>query len=37
MAEEAYETALRQRLRRVAEVDRQAEEIERKRAKLRQV
>ena len=36
MAEEAYETALRQALEELAEVDRQAEEIERKRAKLRQ-
>jgi len=36
MAEEAYETALRQALEELAEVDRQAEEIERKRARLRQ-
>lgn len=36
MAEEAYETALRRALEELAEVDRQAEEIERKRARLRQ-
>lgn len=36
MAEEAYETALRHALEELAEVDRQAEEIERKRARLRQ-
>ncbi len=36
MAEEAYESALRQALNELAEVDRQAEEIERRQATLRQ-
>jgi predicted transcriptional regulator len=36
MAEEAYETALRQALGELAEIEKQAEEIERKRARLRQ-
>jgi hypothetical protein len=36
MTEEAYESALRQALNELAEVDKQAEDIERKRAKLRQ-